>query len=62
LKRVRIVGEGQTALALPTYEGEGRDEGERRGQSHKDREEEEKRGIEDAVWQVLGILPGSPVT
>jgi superfamily II DNA helicase RecQ len=36
--------------------------GERGGQSNVGREEEEKRGIEDAVWQVLGIPPGSPVT
>jgi superfamily II DNA helicase RecQ len=56
LKRVRTVREGQTALALPTYEGEGR------GRSNVGREEEEKRRIEDAVRQVLGMLPGSPVT
>jgi superfamily II DNA helicase RecQ len=37
------------------YEGEGRD------RSNVDGEEEEKRGIEDAVRQVLGIPRGSPV-
>jgi hypothetical protein len=38
------------------YEGEGRD------RSNIDGEEEEKRGIEDAVRQVLSIPGGSPVT
>jgi superfamily II DNA helicase RecQ len=55
-KRARIVREGQAALASPTYEGEGR------GQSNISREDEKKRGIEDAVRQVLGISPGSAVT
>jgi superfamily II DNA helicase RecQ len=56
LKRVRTGREGQAALALPIYEGESG------GQSNVGQEEEEKRGIEDAVRQVLGIPPGSPVT
>jgi superfamily II DNA helicase RecQ len=57
-----VLREGQAALVLPAYEDEGREEGERRGQSNVDREEKEKRGIEDAIRQVLGILPGSLVT
>jgi superfamily II DNA or RNA helicase len=57
-----VLREGQAALVLPAYEGEGRGEGERQGQSNADREEKEKRGIEDAVRQVLNILPGSLVT
>jgi hypothetical protein len=56
-RRVRVVREGQAALASPSYKCEGRD------RSSVDREEEEeRRGIEDAARQVLGILPGSPVT
>jgi hypothetical protein len=55
-KRVRVVREGQAVLALPRYKGEGRE------QSNVDGEEEEKRGIEDAVRQVLRIPQDSPVT
>jgi hypothetical protein len=55
-KIARVTREGQAALASPMYEGEGRD------RSNVDREEEEKRGIEDAVRQVLSIPRGSPVT
>jgi ATP-dependent helicase YprA (DUF1998 family) len=56
LKRPRVAREGQKAPASPMYECEGRD------RSNVDEEEEEKRGIEDAVRQVLSILRGSPVT
>jgi superfamily II DNA/RNA helicase len=62
LKRAQVLREGQAALVLSAYEDNGREEGERRGQSNVDQEETEKRGIEDAVRQVLGILPGSAVT
>jgi superfamily II DNA helicase RecQ len=62
LKRARVIEESQALLVSPTHKGKGRD------QSHLDREgeekekEEERRGVEHAVQQVLSIPLGSLVT
>ena len=47
---------------MPTYQGEGRDRSSVDGEEEKEEKEEERRGVEDAVRQVLGIPPGSQVT